>query len=141
MISPLMNNSVLTAKLCNLLLKHFECTIEKFNGLPLSDKILIKNMTFNLHRLKNIVMVAQDKNWFQNFSERRNNTTNTLMDDFAISNMWDSVVEKYSDQAHFIYELLQNANDAKATKSSFELSPNGLYFKHNGIKNFLGFKS
>lgn len=81
-------------------------------------------------------MVAQDKNWFQKLSERRNNTANTLMDDFAISNMWDSVVEKYSDQAHFIYELLQNANDAKATKSSFELSPNGLYFKHNGIKNF-----
>lgn len=23
----------------------------------------------------------------------------------------DSVVEKYSDQAHFIYELLQNADD------------------------------
>ena len=81
-------------------------------------------------------MIVQDKNWFQKLSERRNNTANTLMDDFAISNMWDSVVEKYSDQAHFIYELLQNANDAKATKSSFELSLNGLYFKHNGIKNF-----
>lgn len=46
MISPLMNNSVLTAKLCNLLLKHFECTIEKFNGLLLSDKILIKKYDF-----------------------------------------------------------------------------------------------
>lgn len=46
MISPLMNNSVLTSKLCNLLLKHFECTIEKFNGLPLSDKILIKKYDF-----------------------------------------------------------------------------------------------
>ena len=27
----------------------------------------------------------------------------------------DSVVEKYSDQAHFIYELLQNADDAGAS--------------------------
>ena len=26
-----------------------------------------------------------------------------------------SVIEKYSDQAHFIYELLQNADDAGAT--------------------------
>ena len=44
----------------------------------------------------------------------------------------DSVVEVYSDQAHFIYELLQNANDANATKSSFQLTKEGLYFRHNG---------
>lgn len=83
-----------------------------------------------------MVMKAHENKWFEKLSERRNNTANTLMDDFAISNMWDSVVEKYSDQAHFIYELLQNANDAKATKSNFELTSHGLYFKHNGIKNF-----
>ena len=38
-----------------------------------------------------------------------------------------SVVEKYSDQAHFIYELLQNANDVKATKAEFRLEKDGLY--------------
>jgi hypothetical protein len=37
-----------------------------------------------------------------------------------------SVVEKYSDQAHFIYELLQNANDVKATKAEFKLTKDGL---------------
>lgn len=50
--------------------------------------------------------------------------------------LWNSIIEKYSDQAHFIYELLQNANDAKATKSFFQLTKKGLYFKHNGTKNF-----
>jgi hypothetical protein len=45
-ISSLINNSVLTAKLCNLLLKYFVCSVEKFNALPLSDKILIKKYDF-----------------------------------------------------------------------------------------------
>jgi DNA polymerase III delta prime subunit len=81
-------------------------------------------------------MKEEQKIWFENLYRKRQNTATTLMDDFAISNMWNSVVEQYSDQAHFIYELLQNANDAKATKSSFRLTNNGLYFKHNGTKNF-----
>ena len=81
-------------------------------------------------------MTEEQKNWFDKLYQKRHKTATTLMDDFAISNMWNSVVEKYSDQAHFIYELLQNANDAKATKSSFQLTINGLYFKHNGTKNF-----
>ena len=81
-------------------------------------------------------MTEEQKKWFDKLYIKRDNTATTLMDDFAISNIWNSVVEKYSDQAHFIYELLQNANDAKATKSSFQLTQNGLYFKHNGNKNF-----
>ncbi|QGW28902.1 hypothetical protein [Phnomibacter ginsenosidimutans] len=81
-------------------------------------------------------MNKEQKNWFDKLYQKRNNTATTLMDDFAISNMWNSVIEKYSDQAHFIYELLQNANDAKATKSSFQLTKDGLYFKHNGTKTF-----
>lgn len=47
-----------------------------------------------------------------------------------------SVVEKYSDQAHFIYELLQNANDVNATKAEFILNNDGLYFSHNGTVHF-----
>ena len=48
----------------------------------------------------------------------------------------NSVVEKYSDQAHFIYELLQNADDAKATTARFVLEPNRLVFAHNGTRHF-----
>lgn len=46
MISPLMNNSVLTAKLCNLMLVNFESAVNKFDTLSLSDKILIKKYDF-----------------------------------------------------------------------------------------------
>lgn len=47
-----------------------------------------------------------------------------------------TVVEKYSDQAHFIYELLQNADDAGATRVTFLLSCDKLLFKHNGTRKF-----
>lgn len=48
----------------------------------------------------------------------------------------NSVVEKYSDQAHFIYELLQNADDANATTARFILEPDRLIFAHNGTRHF-----
>ncbi|MDR1638489.1 MAG: AAA family ATPase [Clostridiales bacterium] len=47
-----------------------------------------------------------------------------------------SIIEKYSDKAHFIYELLQNADDAKATYARFELDNSQLVFAHNGKRRF-----
>jgi len=38
----------------------------------------------------------------------------------------------YSDRTHFIYELLQNAEDAEATKVLFQLHQDRLMVKHNG---------
>jgi hypothetical protein len=42
------------------------------------------------------------------------------------------VEELYPDSAHFIYELLQNAEDVNATHAAFGLSSDGLTFVHNG---------
>ena len=42
------------------------------------------------------------------------------------------VEDLYPDSAHFIYELLQNAEDTGATEANFILSGNGLVFEHNG---------
>lgn len=42
----------------------------------------------------------------------------------------------YPEQAHFIYELLQNAEDAGATEVAFELAENACYFEHNGTRHF-----
>ena len=42
----------------------------------------------------------------------------------------------YPDNTHFIYELLQNAEDTKATEVSFELFSDKLIFKHNGKRLF-----
>lgn len=42
------------------------------------------------------------------------------------------VEELYPDNAHFIYELLQNAEDTGATEAQFVLSTDRLAFEHNG---------
>lgn len=42
----------------------------------------------------------------------------------------------YPDKAHFIYELLQNAQDARATWVRFDLQPDRLVVTHNGEKLF-----
>ncbi|OQY03817.1 MAG: hypothetical protein B6I20_04260 [Bacteroidetes bacterium 4572_117] len=47
-----------------------------------------------------------------------------------------SVTEKYSEQAHFIYELIQNADDVKAENIGFDIKKDGLIFRHNGKKKF-----
>ncbi|APU97167.1 hypothetical protein BV902_13090 [Sphingobacterium sp. B29] len=50
--------------------------------------------------------------------------------------IWETAIKKYSDSAHFIYELLQNADDTKATWVKFKLKKDGLWFKHNGSVRF-----
>lgn len=42
------------------------------------------------------------------------------------------VSEIYPDEAHFIYELLQNAEDANATEVLFKVESDMLIFRHNG---------
>lgn len=42
----------------------------------------------------------------------------------------------YPDEAHFIYELLQNSEDAGATEVAFELTQHGCSFEHNGTRHF-----
>lgn len=76
-------------------------------------------------------MTEQQQIWFDKLAKDREDSAKTL-EKPSMRGIKNSVVEKYSDQAHFIYELLQNANDAKATKSSFQLKQDGLYFRHNG---------
>lgn len=43
------------------------------------------------------------------------------------------LVGLYSDASHFVYEILQNAEDARATKIKFELFHDKLIISHNGI--------
>ena len=50
--------------------------------------------------------------------------------------MWRSVIDKYPDSAHFIYELLQNADDAIASEVEIILCRDALIFKHNGKEHF-----
>ncbi len=42
----------------------------------------------------------------------------------------------YPDQAHFLFELLQNAEDAEASRATFTLLRDGCRFVHNGKREF-----
>lgn len=80
-------------------------------------------------------MNAQEKEFFDELSKDRSDSAKTLGKP-SMRGVKKSVVEKYSDQAHFIYELLQNADDAHATKVYFRLEPRRLIFSHNGTRLF-----
>ncbi len=80
-------------------------------------------------------MTEQVKQWFDALTQDRSENARTL-EKPSMRGIQRSVVDKYSDQAHFIYELLQNADDVKATTATFRLEDNGLYFMHNGSVRF-----
>lgn len=50
--------------------------------------------------------------------------------------VWSTVIDKYPESAHFVYELLQNADDAEATQVYIILQTDKMLFKHNGTKHF-----
>ena len=55
--------------------------------------------------------------------------------DFEDSIKW-LLTEIYPDNTHFVYELLQNAEDAQASEVYFTLNSKGLDFEHNGTRLF-----
>lgn len=80
-------------------------------------------------------MTKQEETYFLALSKDRSEIADVL-ERRAVRGYKDSVVEKYSDQAHFIYELLQNADDVCATRARFILEDNRLIFEHNGSRHF-----
>lgn len=80
-------------------------------------------------------MNQQEKIWFQRLNEKKISHAKVFMEP-EYRRWWSSVVDKYPDSAHFIYELLQNADDAKATMAEIHLSHDGILFKHNGTIRF-----
>lgn len=76
-----------------------------------------------------------DKEYFEALHNDRAESAD-MLEKPSMRGIKNSVVEKYSDQAHFIYELLQNADDANATTARFILEPDRLIFAHNGTRYF-----
>ena len=80
-------------------------------------------------------MTDEEKIFFDALNRDRSETART-MSKISVRGMWSGVVEKYTDQAHFIYELLQNADDAGATRARFMLYSDKIIFIHNGTRHF-----
>ena len=65
-------------------------------------------------------------------SEDRKELRQQLIDNKLMDGFKNLLTLLYSDKVHFIYELLQNAEDARATEVQFVLNADRLEFEHNG---------
>jgi len=82
--------------------------------------------------------VTQTKEFLEKFNQINldRNELVRVLDKNKMSNILSVLTEIYPDEAHFVYELLQNAEDAEATQVTFFLNETGLIFQHNGKKKF-----
>ena len=80
-------------------------------------------------------MNSLEAEYFSELSKDRSESAD-LLEKPSMRGIKKSVVEKYSDQAHFIYELLQNADDAHAVNARFILEHGRLIFAHDGARHF-----
>jgi hypothetical protein len=76
-----------------------------------------------------------NKELFIKLSQKRKRDSSVLMD-WEYRGIWETAIKKYAGTAHFIYELIQNADDSKAKNVEFILEQNGLWFKHDGNVKF-----
>jgi len=71
---------------------------------------------------------------FSDLTKKRQNWIRVNKENSFDESIKNLLTDLYPDNAHFIYELLQNAEDADATEVKFELFQNKLKFYHNGNK-------
>ena len=69
-------------------------------------------------------------------SEMRKDMLQALIVNGCFKGFKHLLTDLYPDNAHFIYELLQNAEDAGASTVHFVLSADRLEFEHNGDQLF-----
>lgn len=73
--------------------------------------------------------------FFDRLQKKRKKLASQLKDP-AAAGFWDLLVDKYSDQVHFIYELLQNSDDANAHNVRIFLYPDHIEYLHDGDISF-----
>src|SRR5712692_6349624 len=71
-------------------------------------------------------------NWFEVLSSMRQEWVEITRRNNFEKGIRHSTIEKYPDPVHFVYELLQNAEDQCATEAQFQLFADHLVFSHNG---------
>ena len=97
-------------------------------------------MILELQSIKNKIDYLNDQSFdddfLENIRKKRVNYIKAAQDNDFTDGLENLLTRLYPDNAHFVYELLQNAEDANATKIYFSLQEDCFYFLHNGSKNF-----
>lgn len=81
--------------------------------------------------MKNLTAHDTD-GWFNELYNDRQSFVDISRKNNYERGIWQSTVDKYAEPDHFVYELLQNAEDQEATEVTFELRQDRLIFCHNG---------
>ena len=97
-------------------------------------------MLLELQNIKNkidyLANQSFDDDFLENERRKRVNWVRASKDIEALGGFKNLLTQLYPDRAHFVYELLQNAEDQAATKVYFSLQKDCFYFLHNGDKTF-----
>src|SRR5262245_59971874 len=87
-------------------------------------RILFANVSLSAYwRCK---MSSSAQQYVESLRALRANMVSAMRQNNAWEGFKRTLSDLYPDEAHFIYELLQNAEDAQATKVEFELFPDKL---------------
>ena len=70
--------------------------------------------------------------WLEALQARRERWVSANLENDFERGIWNATVEKYPDPSHFIFELLQNAEDAGASLVRFRLDADRIQFEHDG---------
>lgn len=81
-------------------------------------------------------MKLHEKKYFEEISNIAKCAMNASYRMPQFRGMFEIIQNLYKDKAHFVYELLQNADDQGATNSKFILRRDGLIFIHDAPKQF-----
>lgn len=83
-------------------------------------------------------MQDQNQNYinFEQLEKKREELIKELKTQKFFEGFKDTLTKLYTQSGHFIYELIQNAEDCDASEVIFELSSEKLVFTHNGTKLF-----
>jgi len=81
-------------------------------------------------------MTAQQNQWFDALTAMRQKWVDANRANGFENGLKNLLTDLYPDNAHFIYELLQNAEDARATTVRFTLTDACVEFEHDGKRLF-----
>lgn len=77
-------------------------------------------------------MSAQFQEWLDELCAKRQRWVSASRENNFDRGIWNATVDKYADPSHFIFELLQNAEDQAASWVRFRLEPTRIVFEHDG---------
>lgn len=72
----------------------------------------------------------------EELEQKRRSLVNDLKEQDMFKGMKNDLTKQYTSSGHFIFELLQNAEDVFATSVTFRLESDKLIFEHNGTRIF-----